>query len=56
MKKSLILLAAVAILFVFNSCGPSACDCADAVIKGDLSMAEDCANQNFSIEDLSNCN
>lgn len=55
MKKSLFLLAAVAVLFVFNSCGPSACDCLDAALTMDVSMAEDCQGQNFSPEEIANC-
>ena len=55
MKKSLFLLAAVAVLFVFNSCGPSACDCLDAAFSKDASMQEDCLEQNFSPEEIANC-
>ena len=61
MKKSFIFIAAVVLIFSLNSCGPSACDCLDAVggaLTGDegaIKTLEDCEGKNFSPEELAAC-
>ncbi len=61
MKKSIIFIAAVVFIFSLNSCGPSACDCMDAIggsmtgNESDIATLEDCQGKNFSPAEMADC-